>query len=77
MFLDLIENDMYTNLNPINYHVLIVACLAGYFGPKCLPCHYPYYGVGCQFECVCDMKNCSHITGCQSSSNAEYICVRN
>ena len=28
MFLDLIENDMYTNFNPINYHVLFVACPA-------------------------------------------------
>ena len=52
-------------------YILLVACSAGYFGPNCsLPCRYPNYGVECQFECVCDMENCSHITGCQNSSNA-------
>ena len=73
---------MYTNFNPNNYDVLFVACSAGYSGPDCsIPSSYPNYGVGCQFKCVCGLKICSHILGCQkiigSSSNAKYIFVRN
>nr|XP_022291737.1 multiple epidermal growth factor-like domains protein 11 [Crassostrea virginica] len=58
----------------INVHLLICmyipvssyACSAGYSGPDCsIPCSYPNYGVGCQFKCVCGLKICSHILGCQ------------
>ncbi|XP_078328059.1 uncharacterized protein LOC144623503 isoform X2 [Crassostrea virginica] len=63
----------------INVHLLICmyipvssyACSTGYFGPNCsLPCRHPNYGDECQFECVCGMKNCNHITGCQHSNDS-------
>nr|XP_022294781.1 protein draper-like [Crassostrea virginica] len=48
------------------------ACPVGYFSPNCsLPCRYPNYGAGCQLKCVCETKNCSHITGCQNSRMAK------
>nr|XP_022295496.1 uncharacterized protein LOC111105473 [Crassostrea virginica] len=51
------------------------ACPVGYFSPNCsLPCRYPNYGAGCQLKCVCEIKNCSHITGCQNSSLGVLSC---
>lgn len=45
-----------------------LACLSGYFGMNCCSrCTYPYYGLGCQNTCYCNVADCNYVTGCQGN----------
>lgn len=48
-----------------------ISCHQGYFGLNCeTKCPFPYYGFKCQLECNCIDKNCHHVSGCITASEA-------
>lgn len=49
-------------------------CKPGFYGINCSSaCLFPYYGEGCQQECVCSKEECDISIGCQGKSTTTTI----
>ncbi|XP_078316258.1 uncharacterized protein LOC111100357 [Crassostrea virginica] len=45
-------------------------CQSGFLGSACQHhCSYPWFGIGCKYECKCNVQYCHHISGCSPAAN--------
>lgn len=51
---------------PVCHFIPFSECKPGFYGINCSrACLFPYFGEGCQQECVCSKEECDKSIGCQ------------